>query len=81
MGEGLVDGQADAGEARDLHDGFAPIVVDCVVAGVAHHLVQVDDGLVRNVAPCEVVLVQRNLNEFWLANSVVHCSLRLKRTC
>ena len=57
VGEGLVDGQAHAVETRHLHDGLAAVVVNRVVAGVAHHLVQLDDGLVGDVASREVILV------------------------
>ena len=64
VGEGLVDGEADAVEAGDLHDGLAAVVVDGVVAGVADHLVQLDDRLVGDVAPGEVVLVQRDLKAY-----------------
>ena len=61
VGEGLVDGEADAVEPGDLHDGLAAVVVDGVVAGVAHHLVELDDGLVRHVAPGEVVFEHSDL--------------------
>ena len=57
VGEGLVDGQSHAVETRHLHDGLAAVVVDRVVAGVAHHLVQLDDGLVGDVASREVIFV------------------------
>ena len=61
VGEGLVDGQADAVEPGDLHYGLAAVVVDGVVAGVADHLVQLDDGLMRHVASGEVVFEQSDL--------------------
>ena len=61
VSETLVDRQADVVEPGDLHDALALVVVDGVVAGVAHHLVHLDDGLVGDVAPRHVVLVHGDL--------------------
>ena len=61
VGEGLVDGQAHAVEPRHLHDCLTAVIVDRVVASVAHYLVQLDDGLVGDVASREVIFVQSDL--------------------
>ncbi len=43
VSEALVDGQANVVEAGHLHDVLAAVVVDGVVARVAHHLYKTND--------------------------------------
>ena len=62
VSEALVDGQPHVVEAVDLHDDLALVVVEGVVGGVAHHLVQLQHRLVGHVASRNVVLVHRYLH-------------------
>ena len=42
VSEALVDGEANVVEAGHLHDVLAAVVVDGVVARVAHHLYRIN---------------------------------------
>ena len=57
----LVDGQTDAPETVDFHDVVAEVVENVILRQVGHHLVQQHNILEIDVAPRDVIVVQRHL--------------------
>lgn len=58
--ESLVDGQTNASEAVDFHNVVAKVVEDVIFGEVSHHLIQQHDILVADVAPRDIIVVQRD---------------------
>lgn len=56
--ERLIDGQANAAKAVDVHDVVAEIVEDVVLGQISHHLIKKDHVFVRDVASRHVIVVQ-----------------------